>query len=597
MENKEELANAIDSGGGNQATESFGNWGEEPTKHVTPKNVSSLEVAKAIANKASYQQATDLASTYMNESVAATSKELLQENMAVADKQLQAIDDLQQALKDQEETYAKPGLVRLFGQLFDYTLSDNYHMTRVNNAAKRVQTYETIKQINAQKAQAKAQDAVGYNVLADPMVDKARNIIKDLDAQRMANEGLELQKQALDLKRRELATKRNSPADIKKEIELAEYQVNAATEEAQAKELLSNRGVIESMNMGTLRTPDVDLGFRLIESSANQPTITKNALISKGLKTVKDSIKQQVDMLPSQIDKDMVSTRITNQGVLRNSDTSLASNYYYANFDQRSATASIEGDMLESSKPKVTEIVKQYYDNLSDSNKNSFNSLSGLKSGQSAMDILAALSVSVKKQDNAASKLIPYNDLLAKSFDEPIKVTDSSGNVVQMPSIRKQYANKLALNYGDFYLDRVADAYRQYDNPRGNKIASSLNVIKNGKNKNNNDKLAEAVDMLVSNGETYNGVSNFISGYADQGTIGYWANNYKYKAASYDNQASAMMPLLGFDSVVLDIAKTLNGNKLQKFYNQLLANAKSAIDKRDQELINLEKANANGRPR
>lgn len=592
-EEDKRVADAV--AGGPSGGDSASGYREKPNPDANAyRGQVGYEVADALVNQASFQQAVDLADTYQNSVINKISKQGLERELELTESQIQATNNLQQALDDQTKYYAQPGIVRLFGQIFDGTLSDEYHSARVSNAATKVASIEQQKQINKDYTLARAKDAIGYNVAAEPMIDKARAIMKSATEQKLAKDNLALDRERLAigreknrLKAQELAQKRSSPESLKKQVELANYQVQALTDEAKAAEFLKNRKAIESINLGALKTPDVDLGFQLLESSANQPTLYKNAMLSKGLETLTNGVKRQVDMLPNQIDKDMVTTRIENQGVLRQEDVSMASNYYYANIGQRSATASIEGNILEQSKMPVTNLVKDYYDSLSSSDKNMIASESGVSGDLTATQMLALLGSSMNKTDSAVKKLIPYNDLLAKALNEPRKVVDSAGNEVVLPSPKREYANSLALDYGKFYFNKIAESL-------GNSpVAADIRTIGNSNN-SNNAKLSQAINSLIANGADYNSVSSLVSGYADQATVSFWASNYKSNAASYDNQAMAMMPLLGFDGIVVDLTNKLRDGKSQSFYDRLLAEARASINARQTELNNLVKAQQNG---
>lgn len=570
---------------------------ENSAKRDATPQVSSLDVANALVDRASFQQAVDLAGSYQNQAVNNINSMTIKSEIDIAERQLQATRDLQDALDEQTEYYSLPAPVRLIGQLFNGKLSDEYHEANVSGAASKVQALEQEKQINKSVGVARAQDALGYNVIADPMVDKARGIMKDLNAQDAARQRLAIDKESLAiareknaLKAKELRQKATSPENLKKQIELADYQVTALTNEAKAKELLANRQYIESMNMGALKTPDVDLGFRLLESSANQPEVYKNSMLKQGIDTLTEGLKRQVDMLPTQLDKDMVTTRIENQGLLRSSDTSMASNYYFASIGQRSATASIEGSLFEKSKNSVTNNIKAYYDQMSDKDKNTISSESGLSGNLSAIQMMELFSTAVNKPNSEIKKLIPYNDLLAKSLNEPRKVVDSTGTEVVLPSPKVEYANSLALDYGRFYTKQVANTF----SPKSRMYNNAM-VIANQPNSTNNQKLKQLVDLFVANGADYSSVANLISGYADQATVDYWSRGYKAHAATYDNQAAAMMPLLDFDGIVVSLTNKLRDKSSNMFYEKLLTDAKSAIDQRQANLNQQLKAQDNGR--
>ena len=100
---------------------------------------------------------------------------------------------------------------------------------------------------------------------------------------------------------------------------------------------------------------------------------------------------------------------------------------------------------------------------------------------------------------------------------------------------------------------------------------------------------------MISNGESYNGVSNFVSGFADQSNLAIWSDSYKSNSANYDNQAAAMIPILGFDNAIMDINQALRSDGQTKFYDSLLSKALDSINKRNQELNNLVKVQTNGR--
>lgn len=120
-------------------------------------------------------------------------------------------------------------------------------------------------------------------------------------------------------------------------------------------------------------------------------------------------------------------------------------------------------------------------------------------------------------------------------------------------------------------------------------------VIANQPNSTNNQKLKQLVDLFVANGAEYSSVANLISGYADQATVDYWARGYKSHAATYDNQAAAMMTLLDFDGIVVSLTNKLRDRSSNIFYEKLLTDAKSAIDQRQANLNQQLKAQDNGR--
>ena len=553
----------------------------------------SYEVANKMVENASLKQANDLAHAYTNEAIVGVSKENIKANISLSEQQLEATTQLQNALDEQTDYYALPGIVRLVGQVVNGKWSDEYHRANVANAANKVMTIEKQKQINNSLAAAKAQDLVGYNVVADPMVDKARAIMASVTTQR--NNAKQLAQRDRELAIREQEAKNKSSEDslkqLKQQRELAEYQINSLTNEAKAKEYIANRPTIERMSNGQFKSPDIDYGFRLIEASANQPVAYKDALIKQGTELINKSLDEQLNALPSEEDKVMFKTRLANRGSLKQTDANLASNYYYANVSQRSTTPSIEGRLLAESKPIVGDVVKTYYDNLTATEKDNFGSAIGKQGELSATELLMAFTEINKSSKANIKSLIPYNDLLAKSMNEPRTVSLPDGSTETQPSLYNQYKNELALDYGKFYLDEAANVYANIGRPN---VASSLKAI-NGQPISNNDKLSKAIDVMISNGESYNGVSNFISGFADQSNLAIWADSYKSKSASYDNQAAAMIPILGFDNAIMDINQALRSDGQTKFYDSLLSKALDSINKRNQELNNLVKVQTNGR--